>query len=189
MDIRVELKRLGIVLCWVLQLLIADPSYAAEWSMEPSVRLTANYNDNIDLSPAPHPSVWGITLSPDVKFSGETETLKVTGGLNLRFNRYFGEEGRGRDTNDHTLSLRSGYRAERDLLGLNIDSIRDSTLVSELATTGAVQARRQRDLLTANPTWTRALTEAAYLKASYGYTNVHYDDTAGTSLIDYGDQS
>jgi hypothetical protein len=61
--------------------------------------------------------------------------------------------------------------------------------VSELATTGAVQARRQRDLFTANPTWTRALTEATILKAGYIYTSVRYDDSAGTGLINYGDQS
>src|SRR6266478_2419447 len=141
---RVALKHLCIVLCGLLQALEAGSSRAAEWSAEPSVSLRADYNDNINLSPAPHPRVWGIKLSPDVKFSGETETLKVTGGLNLRVNRYFGED--GLDTIDHTLSLRSDYKAERDLVGLNIDSIRDSTLVSELATTGAVQARRQRNL-------------------------------------------
>jgi hypothetical protein len=184
---RVALKHLCLVLCGALPALEAGSSRAAEWSVEPSVGLRTDYNDNINLSPLPHPSVWGVKLSPDVKFSGETETLKVTGGLNLSINRYFGED--GLDTVDHTLSLRSDYKAERDLVGLNIDSIRDSTLVSELATTGVVQARRQRSLLTANPTWSRALTEATSLRASYSYTDVHYDDTAGTSLINYGDQS
>jgi hypothetical protein len=184
---RVALKHLCLVLCGVLLSLPAGLSRAAEWSVEPSVGLRADYDDNIHLSPAPHPGVWGLKLSPDVKFSGETETLKVTGGLNFRINRYFGED--GLDTLDHTLSLRSDYKAERDLVGLNIDSIRDSTLVSELATTGAVQARRQRSLLTANPTWSRALTEVTSLKASYSYTDVRYDDSAGTGLINYSDQS
>ena len=184
---RVALKHLCLMLCGVLPGLEAGSSRAAEWSAEPSVALRADYNDNINLTSAPHPGVWGIKLSPDVKFSGETETLKVTGGLNVRINRYFGED--GLDTIDHTLSLRSDYKAERDLVGLKIDSIRDSTLVSELATTGAVQARRQRSLLTANPTWSRALTEATSLRASYSYTDVHYDESAGTGLINYGDQS
>src|ERR1700704_5918444 len=103
----IALKRLCVVLCGVLPLAVGSPQ-AAEWSVEPSVALRADYNDNILLSPMPHPSVWGIKLSPDVKFSGETETLKVTGGLNLSFNRYFGEE--GLDTIDHTLSLRSRYK-------------------------------------------------------------------------------
>ena len=185
MATRVALKRLCVVLCGVLPLAVGS-SHAAEWSVEPSVGLRTEYNDNINLSPAPHPSVWGIILSPDVKFSGETEALKVTGGLNVRVNRYFGED--GLDGVDHTLSVRSDYKAERDLLGLNIESISDSTLLSELATTGAVLARSQRHLLTANPSWTRALTEATSFKASYSYTSVRYDDTAGTGLIDYGDQ-
>jgi hypothetical protein len=184
---RAALKSLCLTFCLVLQPLATNQSRAAEWSVLPSVALRASYNDNFTLSPGAHSSVSGLIISPDVKFSGETETLKVTGGLNLSFNRYFGEE--GLNTNDYDLSLRSTYRAERDLLGLNIDAIRDSTLVSELETTGVVLAYRQRNLQTVNPSWSRALTEATSIRASYNFTNVHYDDTAGTSLIDYRDQS
>jgi hypothetical protein len=128
-----------------------------------------------------------LVLSPDVKFSGATETLTVTGGLNLSFNRYFGEE--GLNTNNYDFSLRSAYQAERDLLGLNVDARRDPTLVSELATTGVVLAYRQRNLQTASPYWSRSLTEATSIRVSYNFTNVDYDDTSDTSLIDYQDQS
>src|SRR5437667_1183076 len=167
MGSRVALKYLGILLC-CLQPLAAHRSRAAEWSMEPSVALRTEYNDNIQLTGASHPSVWGAILSPDVKFSGETETLKVTGGLRVNFNRYFGEQ--GLDTTDHIASLRSSYKSERDILGLNIESVRDSTLVSELAETGLVVARRQRNRLTANPTWSKYLTERTAITASYGYS-------------------
>src|SRR5438105_8907936 len=140
MAIRFGTKRLCALLWGILQpLTAADLCRAAEWSMEPSVGLRAEHNDNIQFTSAPHPSVWGTILSPDVKFSGQTETLTVTGGLRLNFNRYFGEH--GLDSTDHILSLRSSYKAERNILGLNIDSIRDSTLVSELNETGLVQAR------------------------------------------------
>ena len=54
-------------------------------------RAPDEYNTNLALTPDPHPTVWGLILSPDVKFSGATETLTVTGGLNLSFNRYFGK--------------------------------------------------------------------------------------------------
>jgi hypothetical protein len=178
---------LCIIVCAILQPFAAQLSRAAEWSMEPSVAARTVYNDNFELSAAPHPGVWGVILSPDVEFSGHTETLNVTGGLRLNVNRYFGE--RGLDSTDHLLTLRSSYKTERDLVGLNIDSVRDSTLVSELFETGVVQARRQRDRLSANPSWSRYLTEATAITASYGYNSVHYADTAGTSLIDYRDQT
>src|SRR5438094_9991976 len=116
---RVRTRHLGIVLWAVLQSLVANPSGAAEWSMVPSVDLMTEFDDNIHLTASPHPSVWGIRLAPDIKFSGTTETLDVTGGLRFDLNRYFGES--GLDTTDHTLIMRSIYKTERDVLGLNID--------------------------------------------------------------------
>src|ERR1700752_3033953 len=99
MGIRVRIRHLCIILCVMLQSVAANLSSAAEWSMEPSVDLRGEYNDNIELTSGPHPTVWGIMLSPDIKFSGTTETLNVTGGLRVNFNRYFGEE--GLDTTDY----------------------------------------------------------------------------------------
>ncbi len=186
MGTRVALRYLSVVLCGVLLPLAAGPARGAEWSFEPSVGLRAEYNDNIQLTPAPHPTVWGAILSPDVKFSGATETLTVTGGLNLSFNRYLDQPQLNIDGYD--LSLRSAYRTERNVFGLDIDAIRDSTLVSELATTGVVLAYSPRNLLTVNPSWSRALTETTSIKANYGYTSVNYGDTSGSGLIDYQDQ-
>ena len=179
-------KQLCIVLCG-MQVLAASPSEAAEWSMEPSVDLRTEYNDNINFTSAPHPSVWGVILSPDVKFSGTTEAFNVTGGLRFNFNRYFGEQ--GLDTNDHILILRSSYKGERDVLGFNVESVEDSTLVSELSDTGVVLARDQRHRLSANPSWSRSLTERTTFTASYTYTDVNYANNVATGLIDYRDQT
>jgi hypothetical protein len=188
MGIRVAPSRFCIVLCGLLQQLAAHPAHAAEWSMEPTVGFSANYNDNITLTAAPHPTVWGLQLSPAVQFSGETETLKVTGGLRLGFVRYYGEE--GLDHNDYYFTSRTSYKAgERDVLGLNLAANSDPTLVTELETTGVVVAYRQRTQLTANPSWSRSLTETTAVTASYTYTGVNYADTTGTSLIDYSDQT
>ncbi len=186
MTLRAALKSLCVTWSWAFLLATVGPAHAAEWSALPSVSVRTLYNDNLNLAPGGGASVWGLVVSPDVKFSVDTETLKATGGLNVSFNRYFGEE--GLDTNNYDLSLRLTRRTERDVMGLNVDAIRDSTLVSELAETGVALAYRQRNLQTATPSWSRALTEATFLKASYTFTNVHYDDTAGTRLIDYRDQ-
>jgi len=172
------------VMCTVFT---ANSSRAAEWSALPSVAVRTEYDDNIRLTTAPHPTVWGIIVSPLVNFSADTETLKVTGGLGVNVNRYFGEE--GLDTVDYLLTLRSRYEGERDLLALNVDAIRDSTLVSELLETGVVEERRQRNRLSVNPSWTRALSEVITLTANYAYSSVNYADTAGTNLIDYTDQN
>lgn len=154
--------------------------------MESSVALRTEYDDNINLTAEPHSAVWGLLLAPEVKFSGATEALKVTGGLRASFNRYFGQS--GLDSVDHAVSVHTTYKAERDLFGADVESVRDSTLVSELLQTGVVQARRERNRLTAAPSWSHYVTENTALTASYGYTDVRYADTRDTSLIDYREQ-
>src|SRR5207249_1700540 len=98
-------------------LLAALPSRGAEWSFEPSVGLRTEYNTNVELTPNPHPAAWGMMLTPDVKFSGATEALTVTGGLALSFTRYLHQPQFNIDSYD--LSLHSSYKAERDVLKLD----------------------------------------------------------------------
>ncbi len=178
-------KPLCIVLCQVLGL-APGISSAAEWSAEPFAALKTVYNTNFNLTTDPHPTVWGVILSPAVKLNGESEEWKVTGGANVDINRYFGEE--GLNTPDGALTLRSDYRGERDLLGLNLQFIRSNTLISELATTGVVLAYTPLNQLIINPSWSRSLTERTKLVASYGFTGDNYLDTANTGLIDWRDQ-
>lgn len=179
-------RRACVSACLIMGAIAAGASRAAEWSMESSVALRTEYDDNIELTAEPHPAVWGVLLAPEIKFSGETERLKVTGGLRVSVNRYYGES--GLDSTDHAVTLRSSYKTERDVFGMDLDSVRDSTLVSELLETGVVQARRERNRLAAAPSWSHSLTESTSLTASYGYTDVRYADTQNTSLIDYRDQ-
>ena len=60
-------------------------------------------------------------------------STRTAGAANLNFNRYFGEE--GLDNTDGALGLRSDYRAERNTYGLNLQLVRDNTLLGELAPT------------------------------------------------------
>src|SRR5439155_8874430 len=129
--------------------LVAAPSRGAEWSFEPSVGLRTEYNTNVQLTPDPHPAAWGMILTPDVKFSGATEALTVTGGLKLGFTRYLHQPQFNIDSYD--LTLRSSYKTERDVLNLEIEAIRDATVVSELATTGVVLAYSPRNQFTLKP--------------------------------------
>jgi len=178
--------RLWPVVCAMLASLATGGARAAEWWAQPSADLRTEYDSNLHLTSAPHSGVWGLSLSPDVKFGGATEALDVNGGLRFNFNRY---SEHSEDTNDYIFGLRSNYRGERDVVGFNADAVRDSTLVSELAQTGVVLSRAQRNRFTANPSWTRALTERTSFVASYTYSNVRYGNTSGTGLVDYRDQT
>jgi hypothetical protein len=58
-----------------------------------------------------------------------------------------------------------------------------------LSETGVVQPRRQRNRLVINPSWSRSLTEKTLVKVDYSDSVVNYEDTSGTGLIDYRDQT
>ena len=167
---------------------VPRPAQAAEWTLDPSVQARTEYTDNIQFAPEPDArSAWGIIVSPDVRFGVATETLSVVGGLNISVNRYPNQP--EFDTDNYAFTLRSSWKTEKDLLALNVDSIRDSTLITELETTGAVLAYRQRNWLYINPSWSRQLSARTLLDVRYNYRAADYDDTAGTSLIDWRNQT
>jgi hypothetical protein len=178
--------------CWVFHIalyqalaLVPSLAWAVEYSAEPYVSFRTFYNDNFDLTTAPHDTIWGAFVAPGVKFNGEAENWKITGGADLKFNRY--SESALNNT-EGALVLSSNYRAERNTFGLDLGLIRDNTLSGELATTGVAQAYTPRNSLRINPSFSRALTEKTQLVFAYGFTAVNYEDTANTGLIDYRQQ-
>lgn len=154
---------------------------AAEWSVEPSVSLREEYNDNIHLTTSPHNSVWRTLLSPAMTLSGRSETLEVVGNARVNFNKYSGEQ--GLDANDRIFGLSSSWKSERNTVSLDVSDTLDSTLASELKTTGYVQARKQRRSASVSPSWNALLTERLSMNVGYSYADVKYDVAPG--LTDY----
>lgn len=167
-----------------LPVLLPAAAHAAEWAIEPAIESRGNWTDNINLTPGVHDNVYGWSLGPRVTFARRTEASEVAGTASLGVNRYPGNS--SLDTDDVGLSLNSQLREERNTYGLAAAFTRDSTLQTELATTGIVQTRRQRNLLTFGPSWSYALTERASVFAQYRYDQSRYQ--AGAGLVDYTNQ-
>ncbi len=176
-------RRLSLVLL-ALSALLPAAVHGAEWAIEPSVESRANWTDNINFMPNEHENVFNWTVSPKVTFARRTESTDVAGTASLGINRYPGNS--QFDTNDANLSLTSQLRDERSAYGLSAAFIRDSTLASELATTGIVLARAQRNLFSASPSWNYSLTERSSVFAQYRYDKANYE--AGFGLINYSNQ-
>jgi hypothetical protein len=169
---------------FTLLVLVASNVLAAEWSIEPSIDARANLTDNLNLTPGVRENVFNWTVSPRVIFARRTEISEVTGTASLGFNRY--PDDPSLDTTDANFSLGSQLRSERNTYGLSAAYIRDSTLQTELATTGIVQTRTQRDLVTISPSWSYSLTERSSVFAQYQYDHASYE--AGAGFIDYSNQ-
>lgn len=66
------------------------PSFAAEWSVLPSMSAKGVYSDNLLLTPLPHSSSYGYWISPAAEFAGKTERLEISGKAALDFVEYYG---------------------------------------------------------------------------------------------------
>jgi hypothetical protein len=170
-----------------LPLLLAVLSaQAAEWAFEPSASLREEYNDNIRLTPLPHNSVWGTTLSPSVNFARRTEVSDTSGGLRLNMSHFSGDS--NLDRVDQYYSISSNLKTERDTFALDASYTRDSTLVTEAQTTGIVLTHAQRANIALNPSWTHTLTERNALRLDMRYEDTRYSSApASAGLVDYTD--
>ena len=158
-------------------------SEAAEWSLLPSIGVKGVYNDNLLLTTLPHDATYGYWVSPAAEFAGKTERLEVSSRISADFVSYYGGEQKN-FTNIH-VPLTGRYKTEKDLLGFTGGFIRDNTLMSELLTTGLVLRFTQRNQWTANPSWTRSITEKLSVQSSFQLNDTTYENGLSFGLIDY----
>ncbi len=146
---------------------------AAEWSLAPSIGVKGIYNSNLLLTPQPHGESYGYWVTPAAELAGKTERLEVSSRLASDFVGYFGGEER-RLTNIY-LPVTLRYHTEKDVFGFIGGFVRDNTLMGELRETGVVLQFTQRNQWTANPTWTRRLTERLSFQSSLQFSHTTYE--------------
>jgi hypothetical protein len=157
--------------------------WAAEWSVLPSIGVKGVYNSNLLLTPLPHDETYGYWVSPAAEFAGKTERLEASGRVAADFVSYYG--GEETQFTNVFLPLTLRYKTETDLLGFTGGFVRDNTLMSELQTTGLVLRFTQRNQWTANPSWTRRITENLSLQSSFQLNDTTYENGLTLGLVDY----
>ncbi len=160
----------------------AGTAEAAEWSMDPSLSVKAEYNSNLLLFDGDN-EVWGHWLSPGVMFKGATESLDVDGSVKGDFVRYYGEQ--DRELTNLYFPLRTSYRRDRYTFGFEGGFTRDNTLMGELQQTGFVLSFTQRNLWTAMPSVTVGLTERLSWQVGYQFMDASYENGLRLGLVDY----
>lgn len=156
--------------------------HAAEWSVAPAVSVRGVYNSNLLLFNGNN-EVWGYWVSPSMQFKGATESLDVEGNVKSDFVQYYG--GQDRSYTNLYFPLRTSYRWDRYTFGFEGGFTRDNTLMGELQKTGVVLSFTQRNLWTANPTWTVGLTERLNWQLGYQYTDAQYENGLSLGLVNY----
>ncbi len=156
---------------------------AAQWYSDSSAHIRSLYDDNIRLTTGDHNPVFGMVLAGKIKTGRRTEAtdIHLDGGAALR--KYSGEK--GLDINDFDLGIDATHRTERNKFTLNIAIKLDSTLSSEIQSSGLMQSRRRRINKNFALSWTHSLSERTSLKLSHSYIDVAYKNKKNTGLTNY----
>jgi hypothetical protein len=167
------------------------PAVAAEWSLRPQISFLSGYNDNINLTSAPHDSVLQMTVTPAVEFGLKKQNQGITGTAIYEVQRFFGGSGRESsrllNRENYYLKTNAYHNTQRSTLRGILNFTSNSALDSELdQNNNVVNDRSTRRTLVIAPSWETMLNERNQLGLSYRLTSVGYPDASANSrLIEY----
>lgn len=153
---------------------------AAEWTWGGSASGRVEQIGNPSLA-TPPAAASRSTLGVDLDLAARSEEWDAAASANYASNSS-SLQSLAQDSYGAALALKLRYA--RDILGLNASLRRESTLTSELATTGVSIAQAQRETRSLAPSWQRTLSERLSLALDANLQSVAYDRRGG-SLTDF----
>lgn len=162
-----------ICLAFVL-LLIGASAIAQETRLDGAIESKLEHNTNYRFTGAKHDSIEVLSLKPSLYLSRSTETVSTN--ISASFTAYKLSGNEAPDRNDVSLILSRSLKFERDRFQLSASYIKDSTLNSELNTTGFPIGLRDRKSMSLSANWNHDWTERLSNNLSVSATQVGYGD-------------
>ncbi|MES9962296.1 MAG: hypothetical protein ABW116_02045 [Candidatus Sedimenticola sp. 20ELBAFRAG] len=156
---------------------------AGQWYFEPDASVRMGYDDNARFSSTNPEGSFSLTGTAQSDFGYRGDHSELTGVASWSSRRF--DNLPDLDTDDQSLSLDLKTESELSQFGLQVMFDRDSTLTSELESTGLVQVSSRRERSHMKPYWQHDINERTQLNFAYDHTDVSYDDAAATGLVDY----
>ncbi|GFE87074.1 hypothetical protein [Steroidobacter agaridevorans] len=172
-----------VALCSAGTALCAQQAAAAEWQVVPSAYVGTSYADNPRLLPDGGDSTEGAIGELSASLTRLTERSELTLLPRMASSRYSDEDSLDNDNQ----YLTAGYRrqGERSVWNTEIGFTRDTTLTSELGSTGLVQSNRRHEAssvtIAPNVTFTERLSGGLQMYL----TDHRYVDAEFSGLVDY----
>ena len=164
-------------------LLIAKVS-AADFSAGFAINAHTNHNDNIRLTQNDQKASTEYQLSPKIDLGVNTETSQLLLTSTLNFNRYSLSE---YNSDDQNIALGLSHQFENSFAGLDLNYVHNSTLTSELLTSGQIGTRADRaEKYDISPTWAYTVNERNTIQMSATYTTQNYESS---SYLGYDNKS
>lgn len=175
-----------VLRCVVIVLLLCalDNVGAAELSWAPGFRQLVRGTDNLLSAARDQEAALGFDTSMTVDLVAQATTWRsaVTPRVNVR--RF--AIGENADAEEYSVrSLHEWTINDRLNVGVSADYARDSTLTTELTDSGRNNTVVNRDTLSVQPNLNYALDERTALGLVFFYTDVSFEQRAGTSFSSY----
>lgn len=156
---------------------------AADWQWSPRLQMGTDYSDNPRLLTSGAESTSGLYADVSTAIARNTERWQWKLQPRWLSSRYSRDSLLDRD--DQYLATSLLRVNEKSSWSIDVNLVRDSTLTSELDTTGLVQTNRRHDGATMNGTATLQLTERLSSGVQAAYLDNRYEDAQLTGLVDY----
>ena len=154
---------------------------AAEWTSEATLATRAEGIRNSALTvPASEPA-YRFTLSGAANLAGRAENWDTDASAGIAAYR---SNDSSLENTDYTAGIGASRRFTLDTFRLRANYRRDSTLASELQTTGIVVERVQRGNANVTLAWQHAFTERFSASIEGGKAGSHYFAPQGSGLVD-----
>jgi hypothetical protein len=162
----------------------AAPAVAADWALAPQLVLSGEYNTNpyLIFGDVTHRS--GGTLDLSLPLTAKTERTDFGLTLGGRLRRYDNDPNGNRD--DESLALNIGQTRERSGWQATAGWTRDTTLTSELGTTGLTQANLRHNRYQASISPQIQLSARSLFAFGVSGELDRYDNPGLSGLVDYG---
>jgi hypothetical protein len=178
----------GPVHCRIIALIatygfLVSDATAAAWRFESEATVSAQSETNPRLRSDTEQDVVGRAADVRLGVWRSTETLTLSADTRLQSRRYSKDYSLDRD--EYEVNTMAGLRGELHQLTAQAAIGRDTTLNSELGTTGLSQVnlRRERVNLSLAPSW--QITERLTAGGSVALQRIHYLENDTLDLVDY----
>ncbi len=147
---------------------------ARDVTIVPSINIKSEYDDNVEFTRTSVKEDVLTRINPALTLGYSTELLNLRSEFDIDILRYADET--DYNTEHQQYNLNGGYKLlERYTLSGNLSYIKDTTLESELAETGLVDVRQDRERYNAGVGLSYQLSELSDMGVTYNHAETDYD--------------
>ena len=161
------------------------PAHSTDWSLVPSVDLSERYEQNVGLRAVNAFGGNSTQLGLNLNLSGASEATSYFFEPRLAWQRYSSHGDQNLDRDEQRAHMGFEHKGETSTASADVALTRDSTLTSELGTTGLNQFNRRHEELIATLNHGWQLSERYSLTPSVSYRKSRYLDAADFGLQDF----